>query len=135
MEDLFVRIVENLAARVSGPMHLRLYMQPLMATIFAIVSGLRDAKAGKPAYLWGLFCEPEHRGEMLRDGWRSVGKVFIAAMLLDVIYQLIVERWVYPLEVVLVAFILAILPYLMLRGLITRIASLARHQGTTQRRV
>lgn len=124
MEELFIRIYENLGARVSGPMHLRLYMQPIMASIFAIIAGLEDAKLGKPAYFWALFTQPEHRREMLKDGWKSVGKVFLVAMLLDVIYQLIVQRWVYPFEVVLVAFILAIVPYVTLRGLANRAASL-----------
>ena len=50
---------------------------------------------------------------MLRDGWKSVGKVFILAMVLDVIYQLIELRRVYPGEVILVAIVLAILPYLI----------------------
>lgn len=124
MEELFSRIYENLGERVSGPMHLRLYLQPTMASVFAIIVGLKDARGGKPAYFWTLFTQPEHRRDMLKDGWKSVGKVFIAAMLLDVIYQLVVQRWVYPFEAVLVAFILAIVPYLTLRGPVNRIASL-----------
>ena len=122
MEDVIARIIENLGARVTGPMHLRLYLQPLMAAVFATIAGWRDAKAGRPAYFWAMFTQPEHRREMLRDGWKSVGKVFVAAIVLDIIYQLIVERWVYPFEVLLVAFILAIFPYLILRGLVNRIA-------------
>lgn len=124
MEEIITRTIENLGARVTGPMHLRIYLQPIMATVFAIIAGLRDAKAGKPAYFWALFTQPDHRREMLKDGWKSVGKVFVIAMVLDIIYQLIVERWVYPFEVLIVALILAILPYLILRGPINRIASL-----------
>lgn len=129
MEEIFARIYENMIDRVSGPMSLRLYMQPLMAATFAVLSGLKDAKTGKPAYFWAMFTQSEHRREMLKDGWKSVGKVFLAAVILDVVYQLIVERWVYPFEVVLVAFILAILPYLVLRGIVNRIASLGSHEG------
>ncbi len=116
--------MENLGARVTGPMHLRIYMQPFMATVFAIIAGLKDSKAGKPAYFWALFTQPNHRRDMLKDGWKSVGKVFVMAMVLDIVYQLIVERWIYPLEVVIVAFILAFIPYLILRGPINRIASI-----------
>lgn len=123
MEDVITRIIENLGARVTGPMHLRLYIQPLMAAIFAIIAGLKDAKAGSPAYFWAMFTQPEHRREMLMDGWKSVGKVLVAAIVLDIIYQLIAERWVYPFEMILVAFILAIVPYLILRGIVNRIAS------------
>ena len=128
MEELLTRIYENMIDRASGPMNLRLYMQPLMAGIFAIIAGLKDAKAGKPAYFWAVFSQPDHRREMLQDGWKSIGKVFIAAMVLDIVYQLIVTHWVYPFEVILVAFILAIVPYLILRGVVNRIASLGSHQ-------
>jgi hypothetical protein len=34
-----------------------------------------------------------------------------------------VQRFVYPGEVILVAFMLAIVPYLLLRGLVTRLTS------------
>lgn len=129
MEEMFARFMENLGARVTGPMHLRIYMQPIMATVFAIIAGLKDAKAGKPAYFWALFTQPEHRRDMLRDGWKSVGKVFLMAMVLDIVYQLIVDRWVYPLEVIIVALILAIVPYLIVRGPVNRIASLFIKKG------
>lgn len=123
MEDIFARIVENLAGRVSGPMKFRLILQPIMASIIAIFAGLQDAKAGKPPYFWALFTQPTHRAEMLKDGWKSVGKIFILAVVLDVVYQWIVLKFVYPGEVIIVAFILAIVPYLILRGLVNRIAS------------
>ena len=126
MEEIFARIMENLGARVTGPMHFRLYIQPIMASIFAIIAGLKDAKGGKPAYLWAMFTDPSERSDMLKDGWKSVGKVFVLAMVLDVVYQLIVQGWVYPLEVLITAMILAIVPYIILRGLVNRIASLKK---------
>lgn len=127
MDDIWMRIVDNLADRVSGPMKFRLLLQPVMAAIFAIKSGLSDARTGKPPYFWALFSDPGHRAEMLKDGWKSVGKVFILAMVLDVVYQVIVQRFVYPGEVIIVAFLLAIVPYLLLRGLVTRLARKAHH--------
>jgi len=59
---------------------------------------------------------------MVQDGWKSVGRVFILAIVIDVIYQLIVFRWVYPVEALLVAAILAFIPYLLIRGPVNRIA-------------
>ena len=53
------------------------------------------AKAGKPAYFWALLSTPEYRNEMAKEGWRSVGKVFIVAIILDVVYQLKVHSAVY----------------------------------------
>jgi hypothetical protein len=121
--SVWMRIAENLADRISGPMRFRLVLQPVMACILAILAGLKDAKAGKPPYFWALLTRRDHRAEMIWDGWKSVGKVFILALALDIVYQVIVQRFVYPGEVFLVAFMLAIVPYLLLRGLVTRLTS------------
>jgi hypothetical protein len=103
-------------------MKFRLLLQPVMAVIFATISGLNDAKTGKPPYFWALISDPSHRKEMIKDGWKSVGKVFVLALALDVIYQIIVQRFVYPGEAIVVALALAIVPYLIVRGLVTRLA-------------
>jgi hypothetical protein len=121
MDDIVMRILGDISDRVTGPMKFRLVLQPVMAAIFAIRSGLADAKAGRPPYFWALFTDPMHRGEMLRDGWKSVGKVFVLALVLDAVYQIIAIRFVYPGEAIVVAFLLAIVPYLLLRGAVTRI--------------
>lgn len=124
MDDIWMRIVENLGDRLSGPMKFRMLLQPGMAILFAVIAGLRDARLGKPPYAWALFTNPAHRIEMLKDGWKSVGNVFVLAMIMDVVYQFIVARFVYPGEVIIVALLLAIVPYLLVRGLVTRIARL-----------
>jgi len=122
MDDMWTRVGSQLLARVSGPMKFRLVLQPCMAAFFAIRAGLADAKAGKPPYFWALLSDHSQRVDMLKDGWKSVGRVFILAVVLDVVYQIIVLRFVYPGETIIVAFILAIVPYLILRGLVTRVA-------------
>ena len=122
MEDLLARIFENLIDRVSGPMKFRLVLQPLMAIFFAIRSGLKDLKEGKVPYNWALISDPDHRWALLRSGWKSVGKVFVIAILIDLVYQWIVSRRFYPFEALLVAVILCFIPYLLIRGPVNRIA-------------
>ena len=122
MDDIWMRIVDNLVDRVSGPMKFRLVLQPVMASIFALLAGLKDAKTGKPPYFWSLLSDPHHRGARLMDGWKDVGKVFVLAIALDLAYQITVLRFVYPGELLFVATLLAILPYLVVRGLVTRLA-------------
>lgn len=122
MDNILVRVGTQLIARVSGPMKFRLVLQPAMAAFFAIRAGLADAKAGKSPYFWALISDPQQRADMLKDGWKSVGRVFILALVLDAVYQIIVLHFVYPGEMIIVAFILAILPYLIVRGLVTRLA-------------
>ena len=131
MDEWFNRVWREIAERPEGPLAMRFYLQPVMAIFFAVRDGLKDAKAGKPAYLWEVFSNPGHRRELLRAGWKSVGKIFIIATILDVVYQLIVFHALRPLEALLVATILAIVPYIILRGPVNRIA---RNRHRTHRR-
>ena len=121
MDDLFARIWHDLIGRVSGPMKFRLLLQPVMAIIFATRSAIKDARQGNPPYFWALFTNPAERRKMLQSGWKDIGKVFVMAMIVDVLYQIIVHRWVYPGEVVFVALLLAIVPYLLIRGPLNRV--------------
>jgi hypothetical protein len=122
MEELLTRVWENLIGRVHGPLTFRLLLQPAIAIFFATRAGLRDARENREPYFWALIYDPTHRREMLHQGWRDVGKIFVIAVILDVIYQLLVVRWIYPGETLIVAIILALIPYLLIRGLVTRIA-------------
>jgi hypothetical protein len=129
MDDVFVRFASDMLARVSGPMSFRLVLQPAMAAFFAIRSGLADAREGRPPYFWALVSGSAPREATLESGWKSVSRVFILAVVLDVVYQVYVLRFVYPIEALVVAFILAIVPYLVLRGLVTRLARPNRVRG------
>jgi hypothetical protein len=120
------KTVENLFARLDGPLHFRFIVQPSMAILFATVDGIADAKNGKPAYFWALLSAPNSRKELVKEGWKSVGKIFVLAVLLDVVYQLEVHSTVYPGETLIVAFALAIVPYLVLRGPINRLVRLGK---------
>jgi hypothetical protein len=132
MDELLTRISEDLIGRVHGPLTLRLLLQPAIAIFFATRAGLRDAREDRAPYFWALFSNPEHRREMLREGWRDVGKIFVIAVVLDVLYQILVIRWVYPGETLVVASALALLPYLIFRGAVTRIARLIKRNPSRQ---
>ena len=121
MDDIVSRVWENLAARPTGPMSIRLVVQPIVAGLLAIRSGLKDAREGRPAFLWAAVTNPDYRPELLRQGWKDVGKVFVLAIVLDAIYQLIVHRGVYVGGLLIVATTLAIVPYCLIRGPVTRI--------------
>jgi hypothetical protein len=122
MDDLLSRIWQNLGDRITGPMSFRLILQPAVAGILAIRAGLQDARLGRPAYFWALLTiDPADRRQLLRGGWKSISKVFCLAFLLDAVYQIIVQRWIYPGEALMVAFLLACVPYLLLRGPVNRL--------------
>ena len=126
MRDMLLRALMNITDRVGGPMTFRIILQPLMATLLAFRAGLKDAQNDRPPYLWTILTDPGQRGDLLREGWKSIARVFFLAIIMDVIYQLIVLRWVYPLEVFLVAILLAVIPYLLIRGPVNRIVTRLR---------
>jgi len=121
MENFWQRIVDDFFGRFDGPLHFRFILQPLMAIIFAVIDGIKDAKIGKPAYFWTIMFSPGQRKEFLKDGWKHVGKIFILAVILDVVYQLKVFHRIYPGEILIVALVLAIVPYVLLRGPVNRV--------------
>lgn len=132
--DPFTRMFENIVARTSGPMHIRLLLQPTMALIFGIRDGIRDAREGNPPYFWAIFAQPGRRRDLIRSGWKSIGKVFVLAVILDAIYQLIALHWFYPGEALLTAFTLACIPYLLIRGPVNRMLRQKRRRSTSDLR-
>ncbi len=126
MEEWASRFVGNLVGRMHGTMSLRVLVQPAMALFFAIRAGLRDAREHRPPYFWAMIYDTAHRREMLRNGWRDIGRIFFLALILDVIYQAIEFHWLFPGEALIVAALLAIVPYLVFRGLVNRLHRIAR---------
>jgi len=63
-----------------------------------------------------------------------VGKIFVIAVVIDLFEQFIVLRWFYPGEAILVAFILAFIPYLLIRGPVNRIARGKRRSASDGKR-
>lgn len=120
--DYLSRIWEEILARPEGPMAFRFYLQPVMSTIYAIISGLKDAREHKPPYFWAIFTQPAQRAALLRDGWKSVRNVFLLAIGMDLIYQIMVLKGLRPVEGLVVSVVLALVPYLVVRGPVNRIA-------------
>ena len=121
MRDMLLRALMNITDRVGGPMTFRIILQPTMAALLAFLAGLKDAREGRPPYFWTILTDPHQRVDLMREGWKAIARVFFLAIIMDAIYQLILLRWVYPLELILVAILLAVVPYLFLRGPVNRI--------------
>jgi hypothetical protein len=121
--ELFARVWEQLAGRIEGPLAFRFVCQPLMAAIMAIRAGVADAQDHRAPYLWSVLSNPLERRQLIREGFKDITRVFVFAIVLDTIYQLIVFRWVYPLQSLVVAILLAIVPYALIRGPVTRLKS------------
>jgi hypothetical protein len=134
MEEMLTRAWNDLLARDSGPLQFRLVLQPLVATILAIRAGWAEAWEGQPIFFWTLVREPAKARTMLSNLWKFVGKVFLVAVVLDVVYQLIVFQWIYPVETLIVATVLALVPCLVLRAIGNRIVTFLRQRRLREMR-
>jgi hypothetical protein len=79
------------------------------------------AKVARP-FLWGLMTASTHRQELLYSFFKDVARVFVMAMIVDLIYQIFVLHGFYPLQLLFVATSFSTGPYLVIRGPVTRIA-------------
>jgi hypothetical protein len=122
--EMLARRGEHLLGRASGPLNFRLVIMPLVVTILAIRTHLRDVREGRPMFLCAFLTSPTERRRLLRSGLKDFGKVFIVACVLDTTYQILILRSFYPGEVLVVAVMCAIVPYILIRGPVMRIAHL-----------
>jgi hypothetical protein len=116
------RIWQNMLDRPAGPMTFRFILQPVMATVAAMYDGIKDAKTGRSYYLWTILADPAKRMGRLREGLISTARVLLLGLCMDLIYQYIAFDIFHPAEAVIIAVLLAFVPYLLLRGPIARIA-------------
>ena len=122
MEELLMRLWTNLIERGDGPLHLRLILQPTIAALLGIRDGLRYAREGRSFLLWGGPIDPAERRAQHLASWRSIAKVLVLAIVLDTVYQIMVLNWFYPLETLIVAIGVAVIPYMVVRGLVNALA-------------
>jgi hypothetical protein len=116
------RFWRNIVARPGGPMAFRFALQPTMAGIAALRDGVRDARLGRFPYTITLIRDSEGRGSLFWDGIVSTARILILCVVMDIAYQWIFLGSFHPAEAALVAILLAFVPYVLLRGLIGRVA-------------
>lgn len=136
--DTLQRFWMDMVGRTDGPMMFRFFLQPTVAFIMALRDGVKDAKAGRePYWVYLRNADPVARKEAWREGVRAVTRILLLGIAMDVIYQFrVFGGYRYPLETLFVALLLAFVPYLLMRGPITRVAArwMKRDKGTTHGR-
>lgn len=115
------RVFRQLVARPSGPLSFRFILQPLMAAIAAIHDGRKDVQAGRSPFVWTMLMRPNERIERLNEGLNATARIILLGIVVDAIYQVIALNRFYPTEAVIIALLLAFVPYVILRELIARV--------------
>jgi hypothetical protein len=119
--EVRLRVWQNLLDRPGGPMTFRFVLQPIMATIAALYDGFKDARTGRSPYLWTILTSSAKRGDRLNEGLISTARVILLGLCMDAIYQFIEFESFHPAEAVIIALLLAFVPYLLVRGPCARI--------------
>jgi hypothetical protein len=120
--EVHQRIWRDIAERPGGPMSFRFLLQPTMAFIAALHDGIQDARTGRSPYFWTILHDPGQRGCRLREGLLATARIVVLGLGMDAVYQWRVLDTFYPGEALIVALLLAVLPYFLLRGPVSRIA-------------
>jgi hypothetical protein len=128
------RFWSDIFSRASGPMTFRFYLQPTMALIAALHDGIRDARFGHKAFFWTAAGDPTTQHGRLREGVESTARIVLLGLSMDVIYQHKVLHTFYPVEAVLMAILLAVVPYFIFRWIVEGASRwwFARHQAGSQ---
>ena len=109
------RIWHSLFERSSGPLSFRFILQPSMAAIAAIHDGIKAMRIGHAVYSRTNAQNPDKRIALLRDALNATARIIVLGLVMDLIYQLIVFRTFYPVEALIIAVLLAFVPYLLVR--------------------
>jgi hypothetical protein len=123
MYMFFANVLDNIAARLTGPMSFRFIVQPVIAIILGIRDGITDAKAGTPPFIYDLIFKPEDRKESLKGVLKRLRVPVIIGTVFDAIAQYLIFKSIRPLPAILVGVTVIGIPYTLARGLTNRIAS------------
>ena len=119
--EVHERIWRDIAARPGGPMTFRFILQPCMAAIAAFHDGAKDARLHRSPYLWSVLSRSDGSAGRLREGLIATARIILLGFAMDAVYQATVLGTFYPGEMLLIAVLLAFLPYLLLRGPFARL--------------
>ena len=113
---------EDIPRRLSGPGRFRFVLQPLIAIVLGIRSGLADALVGRPPLLQSLLFQQGLRGELLRDSFETVVNLLLMGILMDAVFQWVILGVSHPGAALVVGPVLIIVPYALARALSNRLA-------------
>jgi hypothetical protein len=117
----FEAFINEIAARITGPLGFRFIIQPLVAILLGVLDGIGDNKSGSPPYVVHFFTHPEKRWALLKSAGVSALKPIIVGIIIDAIAQYLIFNTIHPMEAVVVGTMIIAIPYVITRGLVNRV--------------
>ena len=113
--EVHQRFWSDIFERIHGPMTFRFYLQPTMALLAAFPDGIRDARLGHKSFFWSAWWNKDAPTGRLREGAVSTARVVLLGLSMDIIYQFKALDRFYPAEALMMAILLAVIPYFIFR--------------------
>lgn len=113
----------DMGLRLTGPAAFRFVIQPILAVLFGVRDGVRDANVGEPPFIYDIVMVPADRKRQAARGWAGIGKAIIFATVLDAVVQYPILGRVYPGAAIIVGVGMMALPYALARGITNRLVS------------
>src|SRR5437773_579372 len=127
---LFSRaFLEDIPRRLTGPGRFRFILQPLTAIVLGIRSGLADARAGRPPYLYGVLFHPDLRRQLMTSTLESVANLLLLGILLDAVAQWLILGVSHAGAALVVGPALIVTPYTVARARESRRAAAHEARG------
>ena len=133
LPDMIGRGWENLLARPNGSLSLRFYVQPTMASLVRSACRHSGCEGGAAGLSVGDVDAPGEASAVAPRGLAGSDDAIPAWRSPRCIYQLMTVRFLYPLELLFTATLLALVPYALLRGPFNRLARLFLPAARTPR--
>jgi hypothetical protein len=111
------RLLEDIPKRLTGPGRFRFFLQPAVAVLLGIRSGIVDARAGNSPFLWALLFHGTRRSSLLRQAFSQLSVLIAMSILLDLIAQFLILREMYPVPALILGPVLIAIPYSVTRSL------------------
>ena len=108
---------EDIPRRLAGPGRFRFVLQPVLATVLGIRSGLADMRMGRPPYLYGLLMHQRLRRELVRTSFETLANLLLMGILLDAVLQWVILGVSHPGAALVVGPVLIGGPYAVARTL------------------
>lgn len=122
LHEVLTRFWPEIIARPSGPLAFRFVLQPTMAILLAVRDGLKDARTGRPPFLQTVVREPHIRKVLLHEAFHAIARLLVLALTLDIAYELIAFQAIRPVQTIVIAVALGVVPYVLTRGPVSRVA-------------
>jgi hypothetical protein len=112
------RLLEDIPKRLTGPGRFRFLLQPAVAVLLGIRSGITDARSGHDPFILAFLFDGPNRSSLLKHAFSQLSVLIAMSILLDLIAQFLILRQVFPVPALVLGPVLIAVPYSTTRSLI-----------------